>query len=515
MDARVTSAEQGCGPEPSGAEDGAAAHVDVLIVGAGLSGIGAACHLQRRAPDLSYLILEARGASGGTWDLFRYPGIRSDSDMYTLGYSFRPWTEAKAIADGPAILAYLRETAHAHGVDRRIRFHHRVTAAAWCSTEGRWTVEVERTDSAERVRFTCGFLHMCSGYYDYAEGHRPAFPGEERFGGRIVHPQFWPEDLDVRGKSVVVIGSGATAVTLVPELAREARHVTMLQRSPTYMASRPSVDRIADWLRARLPAGLAYRLARWKNVLLQMVFFRLARARPQKVKRRLLAEVGKRLPAGYDVSAHFSPRYDPWDQRLCLVPDDDLFNALAAGRADIVTDRIETFTEDGIRLASGAEIAADLVVTATGLKIQLLGDVAFSVDGVRQDLSQCLSYKGMMLSGIPNLSYAFGYTNASWTLKADLGAEYLCRLLRHMKRTGCAVATPRRGPEVEERPFLDFTSGYVQRSLHLLPKQGDRTPWRLHQNYVLDLLGLKFGRIDDGAMEFSRCSPSTGRGAGL
>ncbi|HJS87462.1 MAG TPA: NAD(P)/FAD-dependent oxidoreductase, partial [Acetobacteraceae bacterium] len=424
-------------------------HFDVLIVGAGLSGIGAGYHLQARCPGLRYTILEAREAIGGTWDLFRYPGIRSDSDMFTLGYVFRPWREAKAIADGPSILKYVRDTAAEHGIDRHIRYHHRVRRASWSSDDASWTVEAERTDTGEAVSLTCNFLLICAGYYSYDEGHAPDFPGIERFKGRIIHPQFWPEDLDYRGKWVAVIGSGATAVTLVPEMAKEAAHVVMLQRSPTYIVSRPSEDALANKLRRRLPAKLAYRLTRLRNVALTMFFYNLARRRPEQTKQRILDMVRQELGAEYDVATHFTPRYNPWDQRLCLVPDSDLFKAIRAGRVSVVTDHIDTFTESGIRLRSGKELPADLVVTATGLKLNLLGDVAFSVDGHRVDLSKSFLYKGMMYSDVPNLASVFGYTNASWTLKADLTCEYVCRLLNHMRRHGYASAMPRRDASVE------------------------------------------------------------------
>jgi len=483
-------------------------HRDVIIVGAGLSGIGAAYHLQSNCPSRSYAILEGREAIGGTWDLFRYPGIRSDSDMHTLGYSFRPWTDAKAIADGPSILRYVRETAREHGIERHIHFRHHVKRVSWSSEEARWTVEAEHGPEKKLVRFTCDFLLMCSGYYNYAEGHRPEFPGEARFQGTFVHPQFWPDNLDYTNKRVVVIGSGATAVTLVPEMARTAAHVTMLQRSPTYVVSRPAEDRIANVLRRLLPAKLAYALTRWKNVLTGMLYYKLVRKMPKRAKDHLVDEVRKQLGPGYDVATHFTPRYDPWDQRVCLVPDADLFNALKQGRASVVTDHIETFTEKGLSLRSGQELEADIVVTATGLKLQLLSDIEFSIDGERRDLSKCLSYKGMMFSDVPNFAYTFGYTNASWTLKADLTCEYVCRLLNHLERRGYTACTPRRDPSVEERPFLDFSSGYVQRALDLLPKQGSKRPWRLHQNYALDLLTLRFGEVDDGTLEFSRASKS-------
>jgi monooxygenase len=491
----------GACPEVSPA---AAPDFDVLAVGAGLSGVGAGCHLQARCPGLGYAILEARDSIGGTWDLFRYPGVRSDSDMHTLGYSFQPWRGAKAIADGPSILEYVRETAAEHGVDRRVRFRHRVRRASWSSAEARWTVEAERTDTGDAVRLTCGFLLMCSGYYSYAEGHAPEFPDAGRFRRRIVHPQFWPEDLDHVGKRVVVVGSGATAVTLVPELAKTAAHVTMLQRSPTYIVALPAEDRIASWLRRRLPAMHAHRLARWKNVALGTVFYRLARRRPEQTKRRIVAMAQRALGPDHDAATHFTPRYDPWDQRLCVAPDADLFEAIRGGRASVVTDHVEAITETGIRLRSGKELQADIVVTATGLKLNLLGDVGFEVDGRRVELSKAMAYKGAMLSGVPNLAVVFGYTNASWTLKADLACEYVCRLLNHMRRRGYAAVVPRRDPAVGEEPLLDFSSGYVQRALHMLPKQGAKRPWKLRQNYALDLLAFRFGAVEDGVLEFTR-----------
>ncbi len=476
-------------------------HVDVIVVGAGLSGVSAGYHLQKFCPDRSYLILEARQAMGGTWDLFRYPGIRSDSDMHTLGFSFRPWTEAKAIADGPSIRAYVADTAQAFGIDRHIRFGHRVTAASWSSADARWTVEVDGPEGA--VTLTCNFLQMCSGYYNYAKAHSPEFAGVERFAGRIIHPQFWPEDLDYAGKRVVVIGSGATAVTLVPELARTAAHVTMLQRSPTYVVSRPAEDPVANWLRRRLPGKLAYGLTRWKNVLFGMYFFRLSRRKPAKVKDYILGMVREHLGPDYDIAKHFTPSYNPWDQRMCLVPDADLFEAIKAERGSVVTDRIASFTEHGIALESGETLPADIVVTATGLELQLLGDVPFDVDGRAVNFARSLNYKGMMFSDVPNLAYSFGYTNASWTLKADLTCRYVCRLLNTMKKRGVRQCTPRvRDANVAELPFLDFSSGYVQRSLEKLPKQGSRRPWRLHQNYALDLVALRFGSVDT-SMEFA------------
>ncbi|ONF97760.1 flavin-containing monooxygenase [Sphingomonas jeddahensis] len=488
-----------------------AEHVDVIIVGAGLSGIGAAHHLQQRCPDRRYLILEARQAMGGTWDLFRYPGIRSDSDMHTLGYNFRPWTKAKAIADGPSIREYIEDTARDGGIDQHIRFGHRVTAIEWSTPDARWTVTTEGADGA--ARFTCNFLHMCSGYYDYARGHAPHFAGQEDFGGTIVHPQLWPEDLDYAGKRVVVIGSGATAVTLVPELAKQAASVTMLQRSPTYVVSRPGQDALANWLRSKLPSKAAYGMTRWKNVLMGMVFYRMTRRQPEKVKQKLLDGVRAQLGPDYDVATHFTPRYNPWDQRLCLVPDADLFDTIKAGRAEVVTDTIERFTRDGILLASGRELPADVIVTATGLEVKLLSGITPIVDGVARDLSKALQYKGMMFSDVPNLAFTFGYTNASWTLKADLVAMYLCRLLNTMKKRELRQAVPRIGAEVvTPEPFVDFSSGYIQRVADQLPKQGNRKPWRLNQNYALDVMALRFGSVDD-SMEFSNPAPAQQRAA--
>jgi cation diffusion facilitator CzcD-associated flavoprotein CzcO len=487
-------------------------HFDVIVVGAGISGIGAGYHLQRHCPDRSYAILEGRADLGGTWDLFRYPGIRSDSDMYTLGYAFRPWTGAKAIADGPAILKYVRDTAAHYGIDRHIRFGHHVKAARWSSETARWDVTATGPDGGE-VRLGCNFLFMCSGYYNYAKGHSPEFAGSDDFAGAIVHPQFWPDDLDYAGKRVVVIGSGATAVTLVPEMARRAAHVTMLQRSPTYVVSRPAEDRFANWLRAKLPGKIAYDIVRWRNVLLGIWFFNLARRKPDRVKERLIGMVRDELGPDYDVGTHFTPRYNPWDQRLCLVPDSDLFASIREGRCSVVTGRIERFVAEGIRLESGEVVPADVIVTATGLELQLLSDVAFSVDGKAVDLAQTYNYKGMMFSDVPNLASAFGYTNASWTLKADLTALYVCRLLNAMRKRGMRQATPRMADEaIEPVPFLDFTSGYVRRAIDKFPKQGSRKPWKLNQNYARDLMALKFGSVDR-EMEFSNPAPKERRAA--
>ncbi len=480
-------------------------HVDVLIIGAGLSGISAACHLRMRCPDHTFLVLEGRAAMGGTWDLFRYPGIRSDSDMYTLGYRFRPWRDPKAIADGPSIKAYIEDTAREFGVDRAIRFGHRVVRAEWDSASARWTVHAEAGAERRPVRVTCGFLYTCTGYYDYARGYTPEWPGLERFRGRVVHPQQWPEGLDYAGQRVVVIGSGATAVTLVPAMATgpgAAAHVTMLQRSPTYLAELPSEDAIANGLRRLLPARAAYAATRWKNIARTMFFYTLARRRPALFARALRRDLQRALGPGFDLDRHFTPRYAPWDERLCIVPDGDLPRALREGRASVVTDAIETFTETGIRLRSGAELEADLVVTATGLVVKLLDGIPLVVDGAPVALAQTMTYKGMMYSGVPNLASAFGYTNASWTLKCDLVAEHVCRLLRHMRARGYVQCTPRRDPTVGELPALDLTSGYVQRALPHLPKQGTRVPWRVHQNYVRDLVMLRWRRVDDPALEF-------------
>jgi len=483
-------------------------HVDVLIVGAGLSGIGAACHLEERLPGTSYLLLEAREAMGGTWDLFRYPGVRSDSDMFTLGYRFRPWTDDKSIADGPAILAYVQETAREHGVEERIRYGLRVEGAEWSGDDATWTVHASR--DGEPVTFTCGFLWSCSGYYDYDRGYDPGFEGVEEFtsaGGRLVHPQHWPEDLDHAGKRVVVIGSGATAVTLVPAMAMgegAAARVTMLQRSPTYILALPGIDAIAVKLRRRLSPKAAYAVTRWKNILLTTGSYQLSRRRPELMKRLIRRGVQSQLPEGYDVDRHFKPAYDPWDQRLCLVPDGDLFASIRHGNVDLVTEHIDRFTATGVRLATGEQIAADVILTATGLNLLAFGGIDLVVDGEPVHLPDTMAYKGMMLSGVPNFAYVIGYTNASWTLKADLVSEYVTRLLQHMRVGRFDIAVPEKDPGMGEEPFMDFASGYVQRSLHLLPKQGSRAPWRLRQNYLRDVFTIRRGSLEDEALRFSR-----------
>ncbi|HEX5655873.1 MAG TPA: NAD(P)/FAD-dependent oxidoreductase [Polyangiales bacterium] len=482
-------------------------YLDVLIVGAGLSGIGSAYHLQTECPNKSYAVLEGRDRSGGTWDLFRYPGIRSDSDMYTLGYVFKPWTNAKAIADGPSILSYVRETAREHGIDKKIRYQHRVKRVSWSSADARWTVEVDRGPEHAITRIECGFVFFATGYYDYDQGYTPELPGRERFQGRIVHPQHWTPDIDYAGKRVIVIGSGATAVTLVPTLAEQAAQVTMLQRSPTYVVSRPAEDPIANALRGRLPPKAAYEITRWKNVLLGMFFFNLSKKQPERVKSLMARGVRAALGKDYDMK-HFTPTYNPWDQRVCLVPDGDLFRSIRKGKAEVVTDTIETFTERGILLKSGRELEADLIVTATGLNLVVLGKVEIAVDGRPIDPSQGMTYKGMMYSDVPNLAFAIGYTNASWTLKCDLTAQYVCRLLQHMDAAGKRVCLPHNDdPTVKLEPWIDFSSGYVLRSLDKFPKQGSKAPWKLHQNYARDTLALRFSKVDDGVMRFGNAAP--------
>jgi monooxygenase len=483
-------------------------HVDVLIVGGGLSGIGAAYCLQQDCPSKSYVILEARERMGGTWDLFRYPGIRSDSDMYTLGYSFRPWVEGKAIADGGSILKYIKATASDSGIDKNIRFKHCVKRAAWSSQQALWTVDVEQGDDHQLARFTCNFLFVCGGYYSYAGGYAPEFPGEKRFAGPVIHPQQWPEDLAYAGKRVVVIGSGATAVTLVPAMAQSAEHVTMLQRSPTYVVSAPNNDKIGNFLRRHLPAKTAYGIVRWRNILFGIVFFKLCKRSPERMKNWIIKNVQKGLGGEFDVGTHFTPRYNPWDQRMCLVPDGDLFDSIKQGKASVVTDEIETFTEHGLKLRSGAEIAADIIITATGLNLVAFGGIDLVVDGNAVDPSTRMNYRGTLFSGIPNFASVFGYTNASWTLKAELTCRYICRLLNHMDRTGLRICEPvNDDPSLSEEPWLNLSSGYIQRVADKLPKQGSRVPWKMHQNYVLDIMSLRFGSLNDGILKFRGAAP--------
>lgn len=475
---------------------------DVLIIGAGLSGIGAGYHLQLNCPGKSYVILENRDAIGGTWDLFRYPGIRSDSDMYTLGYAFKPWTEAKAIADGPAIRKYVNETAREYGIDKHILFKHRVKRASWSSDEQRWTVEAEHNGALQR--FKCKFLLSCAGYYNYDQGYAPEFKGSSSFKGQIIHPQHWPENLEYAGKRVVVIGSGATAVTLVPSMTDKAAHVTMLQRSPTYMISMPAEDKFANNLRKMLPAHFAYDIVRTLRIAFQQLFFRLARSRPAKTRARLLGLVREQLGPDYDIDTHFTPRYNPWEQRLCLVPDNDMFAAIKGGKASVVTDTIDTFDETGIKLASGKHLDADIIITATGLNLQMFGGTELLVDGVKIETGKAYAYKGTMFSDVPNLANVFGYTNASWTLRADLICEYACRLINYLSDYKLGQVTPRLGPDHVDKTFVDFSSGYFQRAADVLPKQTTMAPWKQNQSYAHDLMDLRFGPIEDGVLEFKR-----------
>lgn len=474
--------------------------VDVLIIGAGLSGIGAAHHLRSTLPHKSYAVLESRGAIGGTWDLFRYPGIRSDSDMYTLGYNFRPWVGDKSIADGASIREYIEDTAREAGIDRHIRFHHTVVSAEWSTATSTWTVEAKVGESDDVAVFTASFLMCCSGYYDYSKGFTPDFEGLEDFGGTVVHPQLWPEDLDYAGKKIVVIGSGATAITLAPTLARDAEHVTLLQRSPSYIMSLPSKDPIALALRKYLPSRVAYGVTRMKNAVTSIGMYVLCQRYPNFMKGRIRKLQEGWLPDGYDLDTHFTPKYDPWDQRLCLVPDSDLFTAIGEGKVDVVTDHIERFTENGIALTSGENLDADIVITATGLNLVALGNVALRVDGKQIDITESMAYKGMMLTDVPNFAFVIGYTNASWTLKADLVCDYIVRLLAHMDANGYREVRLERDATVGEEPFLDFAAGYVLRSVDTFPKQGSVAPWRLRMNYFRDLPSLRYGKLVDDNM---------------
>ena len=479
-------------------------HFDVVIVGAGISGISAAWHLQDRCPTKTYAILERRENLGGTWDLFKYPGIRSDSDMFTLGFRFKPWTSEKAIAEGPSIMSYLKETVAEYGIDKHIRYGQKVVAADWSDGDNVWRVRVDR--GGEEVEITASFLFAASGYYNYDEGFTPEFAGSEDFAGTIIHPQHWPEDLDYAGKKIVVIGSGATAVTLIPALANSgAGHVTMLQRSPSYILSLPDEDPIAERLRKLLPQEAAYTATRWKNVVQQSVLYQACRKLPQRMRKTLMGLAKRQLPEGYDVDKHFSPRYNPWDQRMCLVPNGDLFKTIRDGKADMVTDTIERFTETGIRLASGDELQADIIVTATGLNLQLFGGAAIMRNGVPIDLNDTMAFKGMMLTHMPNMAFTIGYTNASWTLKADLVSEFVCRVVNYMDAKGFDTVEPQHpGNSVDERPLMDFTPGYVLRALDYLPKAGHVAPWRLKQNYLLDLRLIRRGKVDDEALKFTK-----------
>jgi len=479
-------------------------HLDVLIIGAGISGISAAWHLQDRCPSKTYAILERRENMGGTWDLFKYPGIRSDSDMFTLGFRFKPWTSATAIAGGPSILEYIKEAAAENGIDKNIRSNHKVVSADWSDADNRWTVTVDR--NGEEGKITCSFLFACSGYYNYDEGYSPKFEGSEDFAGTIVHPQHWPEDLEYAGKKIVVIGSGATAVTLIPALIQNgAGHVTMLQRSPTYIASQPEVDPIAAKINEYLPEKTAHVLNRWRSIAYTTAMYQVARKFPNYFKKGLRTMAERRLPEGFDFDKHFSPTYKPWDQRLCIAPNGDLFKAIRRGTADVVTDTVERFTPEGIKLSSGEVLKADIIVTATGLNMQLLGGLVPTINGEPIDLTSLMTYKGLMFSGIPNFAITFGYTNASWTLKADLVSEFVCRVLNYMDANGFDNVVPEHpGDAVDELPFMDFTPGYFQRSMHLLPKSGSRAPWRLKQNYLLDLRLIRQGKVDDEALHFTK-----------
>jgi cation diffusion facilitator CzcD-associated flavoprotein CzcO len=485
-------------------------HVDVVVVGAGLSGIGAGYHLQTISPDRSYVILEGRDGLGGTWDLFKYPGIRSDSDMHTLGFSFKPWTEAKSIADGPSILQYLKQTVAQFGIDKHIRYGQLVTKAQWSTDDAQWTVTSTNKATGASNTITCSFLFMCSGYYSYKKGHTPEFAGREKFKGLVIHPQEWPTDLDYAGKRVVVIGSGATAVTIVPSMADKAAHVTMLQRSPTYMVSRPDHDVLANRLRKVLPPKMAYNLTRFKNTWRQQLVYNKTRTDPDKVKQLLLGGIQLELGADYDIAKHFTPAYNPWDQRLCLVPNGDFFKSMREGKASVVTDHITSFTETGIQLASGEHLDADIIITATGLELVTLGEMDFYVDGNQVDFAKTWTYKGFAYSDIPNMASTFGYINASWTLRSDLTAEYVCRLLNHMRKKGVAQCTPRlreQDRNMKERPWIDgFSSGYMQRMMHRMPRQGDHEPWINPQNYRRDKKMFKHSPIDDGVMQFSKQS---------
>jgi monooxygenase len=479
---------------------------DVIIIGAGISGIGAAVHLQTQCPGKTFAVLEGRDAIGGTWDLFRYPGIRSDSDMHTLGYNFKPWKHPRAIADGPVIRAYVRETAEENGIVPHIRFKHLVRRLSWSSSDSLWTVEADHEGRA--VSFTARYVMLCSGYYRYSAGYTPEFAGVSRFKGTLIHPQFWPEDLDYSGKRVIVVGSGATAVTLVPAMAEKAAQVIMMQRSPTYIVSLPAADAIANWLRRHLPLSLAYRLTRWKNVVFQLIYFNLARAFPEKTRERLLKLIQEQLGPDYDL-AHFTPRYNPWDERLCVVPDNDLFEAIKAGKVSVITDHIESFTETGLKLRTGRELDADIIITATGLELQFAGGAEVKVDGRPIDIGKTVLYKGIMFSGVPNLAFVFGYTNASWTLRADLLAEYFCRLINFMGARDYVEARPKEpDPTIPVKPLGNLKSGYFKRAGELLPREGMKGPWRNPQNYAFDIFRFRFSAIEDGILEFRRAGDS-------
>jgi monooxygenase len=476
--------------------------VDVLIIGAGLAGIGGACQLRRQRHNHSLMILESRETSGGTWDLFRYPGFRSDSDMYTYSYGFKPWKDKSTIADGHKILSYIREAAAEYNVEQHIRYKHKVVAANWSSSQKRWLVTADRGDG-EQVTISCRFMFNCCGYYDYEQGYTPDFTGADDFKGQLFHAQHWPEDLDYNGKRVVVIGSGATAVTLIPAMAKDTASLTMLQRTPTYIANVPAEDPMALKLRKWLPGSVVFRLTRWKKVMFQIYTYHLSRKKPQQLRRFLLGQVKKELGPDYDVKTHFTPPYNPWDQRLCAVPDGDMFKAIREGHAEVVTDHIDTFNSEGIQLKSGKQLDADIVVLATGLNLKFAGGIVHSIDDKEVDITEHFIYRGMMFSGIPNMAFTVGYTNSSWTLKTDLTSNYVCRLLKKMDRGNYATVTPNLKGDVKEVPMLDFDAGYVLRARDQMPKNGDRLPWRNYQNYIRDFMGLRLGRVNDSELEFS------------
>ena len=479
-------------------------HFNVIVVGAGISGIGAGYYLQKKCPNKSFVILEGRDNIGGTWDLFRYPGIRSDSDMNTMGFRFKPWMGVKSIADGPSILSYLHETVKENDLNKKIHFNQWVNEASWSSRDSQWTVQVENKKTQELQDFTCDFLFLCGGYYNYEEGYTPHFAGRENFLGQIIHPQKWPKNLDYKNKKVVVIGSGATAVTIIPTMAEKAAHVTMLQRSPTYFLSAPDEDPVGNFLRKFISSKLTYKLVRWKNIRFQWWFFQKCRKFPKKVKEFLIKQVREELGPNYDIETHFTPKYNPWEQRMCLVPNGDFFNAINAGKASVITDHIDRFTKKGIKLKSGDEVEADLIVTATGLNLEVCNGIKLEVDNNEVDISKTMTYKGMMFSDVPNLVATFGYTNASWTLRADLTSEYVCRLLNFMDKKGYANCCPRTAEHVEpDGDWLDFTSGYVKRSMHKFPKQGSRDPWRNTQNFPKDVLAIRWGNIDNKELKFT------------
>ena len=476
--------------------------VDVLIIGAGLAGIGGACQLRRQCPDRTFTVLESRAVSGGTWDLFRYPGIRSDSDMYTYSYSFKPWRDKSTIADGHKILSYIREAAADYDVEQHIRYQHKVVAANWSDVDKRWHVTARRGDTAERVTISCKFVFNCTGYYDYEQGYTPAFAGMDDFNGQVLHAQHWPEDLDYHDKRVIVIGSGATAVTLVPTLSKDTASLVMLQRTPTYIATVPSEDPLAKKLRKWLPESWTFRLTRWKKVLFQIYVYKLSRKRPDDLRRFMLGQVRQALGPDYDIKTHFTPPYNPWDQRLCAVPDGDMFKAIRQGRAEVITDHIERFNKTGIALKSGAQLDADIVILATGLNLQFAGGIEYSINNEKVDYTKHFIYRGMMFSDVPNMAFTVGYTNSSWTLKTDLTSNYVCRLLNKMARGGFTSVTPRMKGSVEEMPLLDFDAGYVLRAREQFPKQGNRLPWKNYQDYIRDFIGLRLRSLRDQELEF-------------